>query len=335
MRLTILGGGGFRVPLVYGALLGDHAEGRVTEVTLHDLDAGRLGRHRAGPRRPGAQRRARTPRGSPSPPTSTRPCAAPTSSSPRSGSAASRAARPTSGSPWPRACWVRRRSARAASRTDCAPSRSPSRSRAGSPALAPDAWVINFTNPAGLVTEAMAAAPRRPRHRHLRLAGGPRPPRRPRCWAPTRTSALDRLRRPQPPRLAARPARRRPRRTAPAARRPRALGSFEEGKLFGADWLRSLGAIPNEYLHYYYFNREAVRAYQEAKQTRGAFLHEQQARLLRGDGAARRPGAGDLGPDPRRARGHLHGGEPRGGRRRRARRRATWSPAATRRSPSP
>ncbi|MFE7424444.1 6-phospho-beta-glucosidase [Streptomyces sp. NPDC057545] len=57
---------------------------------------------------------------------------------------------------------------------------------------------------------------------------------------------------------------------------PGLLGSFEEGRLFGADWIRSLGAVPNEYLHYYYFNREAVRAYQAAEQTRGAFLREQQ-----------------------------------------------------------
>jgi 6-phospho-beta-glucosidase len=42
MRLTILGGGGFRVPLVYRALLADRGQGRVTQVTLHDLDAGRL-----------------------------------------------------------------------------------------------------------------------------------------------------------------------------------------------------------------------------------------------------------------------------------------------------
>ncbi|HSX98798.1 MAG TPA: 6-phospho-beta-glucosidase, partial [Streptomyces sp.] len=42
MKLTILGGGGFRVPLVYGALLGDRGEGRVTRVVLHDLDAERL-----------------------------------------------------------------------------------------------------------------------------------------------------------------------------------------------------------------------------------------------------------------------------------------------------
>ena len=42
LKLTILGGGGFRVPLVYRALLADRAEGRVTQVVLHDLDAGRL-----------------------------------------------------------------------------------------------------------------------------------------------------------------------------------------------------------------------------------------------------------------------------------------------------
>ena len=42
MRLTILGGGGFRVPLVHGALLTDRGEGRVTEVVLHDLDDRRL-----------------------------------------------------------------------------------------------------------------------------------------------------------------------------------------------------------------------------------------------------------------------------------------------------
>jgi 6-phospho-beta-glucosidase len=57
------------------------------------------------------------------------------------------------------------------------------------------------------------------------------------------------------------------------------LSSFEEGKLFGAEWLRALGAIPNPYLHYYYYNREAVAAARAAAQTRGAFLIEQQQRF--------------------------------------------------------
>jgi 6-phospho-beta-glucosidase len=42
VRLTILGGGGFRVPLVYGALLRDTSTRRVEEVVLYDVDAARL-----------------------------------------------------------------------------------------------------------------------------------------------------------------------------------------------------------------------------------------------------------------------------------------------------
>src|SRR5690348_8770536 len=42
MRLTILGGGGFRVPLVYKALLADHRHTGITEVVLQDVDPGRL-----------------------------------------------------------------------------------------------------------------------------------------------------------------------------------------------------------------------------------------------------------------------------------------------------
>ncbi|EFL20940.1 6-phospho-beta-glucosidase [Streptomyces himastatinicus ATCC 53653] len=41
----------------------------------------------------------------------------------------------------------------------------------------------------------------------------------------------------------------------------------------------TLGALPNEYLHYYYFNREAVASIRQAATTRGEFLREQQARF--------------------------------------------------------
>jgi 6-phospho-beta-glucosidase len=58
-----------------------------------------------------------------------------------------------------------------------------------------------------------------------------------------------------------------------------AVASFEEGRLFGAPWLRALGAVPNEYLHYYYYNREAVASARAAAQTRGAFLLAQQQRF--------------------------------------------------------
>ena len=42
MRLTILGGGGFRVPLVHRALLADRRRTGITELVLHDVDNDRL-----------------------------------------------------------------------------------------------------------------------------------------------------------------------------------------------------------------------------------------------------------------------------------------------------
>lgn len=274
MKLTILGGGGFRVPLVYGALLGDRGEGRVTEVVLHDLDAGRL----SAVTRVLAEQAARVadaPRVSAT--TDLDEALRGTDfvfSAIRVGGLEGRAndervalaegvlGQETVGAGGiayglrtvPVAEHIARRVAR----------------------VAPEAWVINFTNPAGLVTEAMS------RHLGDRVIGicdspvglgrriarvlGADPNE---AWIDyvglnhlgwvrgLKIAGRDEL-----PRLLA---------------DPDLLGSFEEGKLFGVDWLQSLGAIPNEYLHYYYFNREAVRAYQQAEKTRGAFLHDQQA----------------------------------------------------------
>ncbi|MET7888286.1 6-phospho-beta-glucosidase [Streptomyces avermitilis] len=276
MKLTILGGGGFRVPLVYGALLGDRAEGRVTRVVLHDLDAGRL----TAVARVLAEQAA----GDPDAPEVSFTTDLDEAlrgadfvfSAIRVGGLEGRAddervalaegvlGQETVGAGGiayglrtvPVAVDIARRVAR----------------------LAPDAWVINFTNPAGLVTEAMS------RHLGDRVIGicdspvglGRRIARV--LGADPREAFIDYVGlnhlgwvrglrvagRDELPRLLADPG---------------LLGSFEEGKLFGPDWLRSLGAIPNEYLHYYYFNREAVRAYSEAEKTRGAFLRDQQARF--------------------------------------------------------
>jgi 6-phospho-beta-glucosidase len=277
VRLTILGGGGFRVPLVYGALLGDRGEGRVTEVVLQDTDAGRL----RAVSRVLAEQAADVPDA---------PAVTATTdlddalrgadfvfSAIRVGGLEGRAndervalaegvlGQETVGAGGiayglrtvPVAVDIAHRIAR----------------------LAPDAWVINFTNPAGLVTEAMSRAlgdrvigicdsPVGLGRRIARVLGVTDPAE---AWIDyvglnhlgwvrgLRVRGRDEL-----PRLLADPA---------------LLGSFEEGKLFGPDWLQALGAIPNEYLHYYYFNRETVRAYQEAERTRGAFLRDQQARF--------------------------------------------------------
>ncbi|MFD0337573.1 6-phospho-beta-glucosidase [Streptomyces sp. NPDC127117] len=273
MKLTILGGGGFRVPLVYGALLADHAEGRVDAVTLYDTDADRL---TAVARVLGEQAAD-----VPDAPTVTATTDLDEAlrgadfvfSAIRVGGLEGRAAdervaldegvlgQETVGAGGiayglrtvPVAVDLAQRIAR----------------------LAPDAWVINFTNPAGLVTEAMSRylgdrvigicdSPVGLGRRIARVLGAD--PDRARIdyvglnhlgWV--RGLYVDG--RDELPRLLA---------------DPELLGSFEEGRLFGTDWLRSLGAVPNEYLHYYYFNREAVRAYQDAEQTRGAFLREQQ-----------------------------------------------------------
>ncbi|HLO36702.1 MAG TPA: hypothetical protein VK194_11490, partial [Candidatus Deferrimicrobium sp.] len=56
---------------------------------------------------------------------------------------------------------------------------------------------------------------------------------------------------------------------------------FEEGRLFGANWLRSVGMIPNEYLYYYDFASEALAAMQ-AGRVRAEFLSGQQEAFYRG-----------------------------------------------------
>lgn len=58
-----------------------------------------------------------------------------------------------------------------------------------------------------------------------------------------------------------------------------ALCSFEEGRLFGLDWLRTLGVIPNEYLVYYYAGARIVGAVAERGFGRAEYLLEQQRRF--------------------------------------------------------
>ncbi|WP_159622241.1 6-phospho-beta-glucosidase [Ruania rhizosphaerae] len=144
--------------------------------------------------------------------------------------------------------------------------------------LAPQAWTINFTNPAGLITEAMRT------HLGERVVGI--------CDTPIglvrrvarvlgvdpaaesvqvdylglnhlgflhglHVDGVDRL-----PELLADDG---------------LLGQIEEARTLGLDWVRARGAIPNEYLYYYDYAREATAAIRGAGQTRGEFLDAQQA----------------------------------------------------------
>ncbi|WP_235498670.1 6-phospho-beta-glucosidase [Arthrobacter sp. Leaf234] len=165
--------------------------------------------------------------------------------------------------------------------------------------LAPEAWLINFTNPAGMVTEAVSGVlchrvigicdsasglvTRAARAvgldlgdslagvdyvglNHLgwlrRLDGGA-------------SAGQERGHDGGSPSPAARDGDRLPALLADPLR----LGSFEEGRLFGPSLLSSLGALPNEYLFYYYFHREALRAIRGADRTRGEILRDQQQGL--------------------------------------------------------
>lgn len=154
--------------------------------------------------------------------------------------------------------------------------------------LAPQAWVINFTNPAGMVTEAMSNvlgervigicdSPVGLVKRAARAVGAD----------PDRVEydyvGLNHLGWLRALRLDGRDL------MAELLADGQALTSFEEGKLFGAPWLRALGSLPNEYLHYYYFRRETLRSVHEAAQTRGEFLDEQQSGFFATAGAGTTP----------------------------------------------
>ncbi|MFH8371627.1 6-phospho-beta-glucosidase [Streptomyces sp. NPDC018031] len=286
MRLTVLGGGGFRTPLVYRALLDDPGDraGRCTEMVLYDTDRRRLDAIGAVLAQQAAGRA-----GAPAVRATTDLDEALRGadfvfSAMRVGGLEGR----TRDERVPLAEGLLGQETVGAGgvlyglRTLPVAVRTAERIAA----VAPDAWVINFTNPAGMVTEAMR---RVLGDRVIGICDSPvglcRRAARALGADPDRASydyvglnhlgwlrgltvgGRDRL-----PELLADPG---------------ALTSFEEGRLFGAEWLRTLGAVPNEYLHYYYFHREAVASIRSAATTRGEFLRDQQAGFY--SAAAARP----------------------------------------------
>ncbi len=287
MKLAMIGGGGFRTPLVYAALLRDHAPGRVDRVALVDTDATRL--------QTMARILADQAAGIPDAPVVTVHTDVEEGvrgsdfvfSAIRVGGLEGRAADERIGQSHGvigqetvgfggisyalRTLPVAIELAHLVAR------------------VAPQAWVINFTNPAGMVTEAMSSvlggrvigicdSPIGLARRALSALDLPHTDAVEMEYAglnhlgwltALRVDGVDRL----PELLAA----------------PERLESFEEGRLFGADWLQALGALPNEYLHYYDYARDVCQADQYASSTRGRYLLGQQADFWQDAAAAPRP----------------------------------------------
>lgn len=145
----------------------------------------------------------------------------------------------------------------------------------------PDAWLINFTNPAGMVTEALLPELARKVlgicdsagglvQRAARAAGAALPEGKldgVGYYGLNHLGWLYRLEsagRDVLPEL---------------LQDPRALQSFEEGRLFPQPFLAGLGALPNEYLYYYYRQDAARTAMRSMAQTRGESIHRQQQEL--------------------------------------------------------
>lgn len=142
--------------------------------------------------------------------------------------------------------------------------------------VAPKAWTINFTNPAGIVTQSM-----RPvlGERVVGICDTPiglvrRVARALKAaefdydyvglnhlgWLRSvRVDGVDRL----PDLLAD----------------DRMLDQIEEARLIGKDWVRAIGCLPNEYLYYYWHTEDALAHIRAVGQTRGEYLDIQQKRF--------------------------------------------------------
>ena len=229
----IAGGGGFRVPLVYRALCEGPFAGLVRELVLYDVDPGRLAAINAvlasfaGQHPPGARHVSRRPRhhlpgrGAARHGHGVRRDPARRDSRPHR----RRAGGPGSGAPGPGNHRGRRHLLRAAVHPAHAGARAQMRRHC------PDAWLLNFTNPAGMVTEALVPVLGRKVvgicdsasglvHRAARAAG---------VAAAGGHARRRGLLRPEPPRLAVPAGGRRPGRAARAAGRRGRPGRFRGG----------------------------------------------------------------------------------------------------------
>src|SRR4051794_14951506 len=280
VKLTIVGGGGFRVPLVYGALLARRDRLPFDEVVLHDVDAGRMERMGrvldglAAERGAELPFRTTTDLGDAVAGADFVFCAI------RVGQLEGRVVDESV----PLSLGVLGQETTGPGGICFALRTIPEMVRLAETVAerAPEAWLINFTNPAGMVTEALQGvlgdrvvgicdSPSSLCRRVARAVGRDAGE----MWfdyfglnhlgwlRAAHDAGGDRL-----PGLLA---------------DDEALGSFEEGRLFGAEWLRTLGMIPNEYLYYFYFAADTVDSIR-AGVPRGAALLESQAAFYDANG---------------------------------------------------
>jgi 6-phospho-beta-glucosidase len=282
MKLTVVGGGGFRVPLVYGALLERAERLGLAEVVLHDVDAARLERIGQVLEGLAAERGERLPFRATTDLVDAVEGADHVFCAIRVGRLEGRVVdedvplglgvlgQETTGPGG--ICFALRTIPVMVRLAETLAER------------APRAWLINFTNPAGMVTEAVQQvlgdravgvcdSPSGMCRRVARALG--RDPGE--LWFDyfglnhlgwlrgvrdaSGASLLEGL-----------------------LEDDERLQSFEEGRLFGGEWLRSLGMIPNEYLYYFYYAADTVAAIRSGPHSRGAFLLEQQRAFYAQDG---------------------------------------------------
>lgn len=280
MKLAVIGGGGFRVPLVYRALCAGPFRDLIDEVALYDADPSRAAAIARVARDMPLPAQARPPRLTVS---GTREDAL-------AGAAVVFAAiRPGGASG--RVLDERVALAHGVIGQETVGAGGLSYALRSIPAMlsladamartCPDAWLVNFTNPAGIITEALQpllgdrvlgicdSGSGLVRRASL-AAGVLLPPGVLRGVDYVGLNHLGWLRRleydggDRLPALLADPVR---------------LASFEEGRVFGPQLLQPLGALPNEYLFYYYFHAEARRSLSSAAETRGEALVRQQEGL--------------------------------------------------------
>jgi 6-phospho-beta-glucosidase len=273
MKLTIVGGGGFRVPLVYGALLAQAERLALEEIVLHDIDAGRLERIGAVLEGLAAEHGAELPFRTTTDLGDAVDGADFVFCAIRSGQLEGRVVdesvplgldvlgQETTGPGG--ICFALRTIPAMVALAETMAAR------------APGAWLINFTNPAGMVTEAVQPvlggraigvcdSPSGLCRRVARALGRERDALAFDYFGLNHLGWLKGVHDGERDLLGA------------LLADDAALAGFEEGRLFGGDWLRTIGMIPNEYLYFFYYARDTVEAIRSAPASRGAFLLEQQ-----------------------------------------------------------